>query len=167
MNRAEFVAQSVSFEPMKMVVVSGPDKAATISMLNDAAAAIEAATPNVALVYDSRAKIAYSYRFPEGANTNESVLWEYQAVISQPNVVVLVANEFDAGSPAQNPSPVNLTVDVVMDLISVYKVRDIPASASRHYGICRELFPFIGKVYYYNSVLDDVQFIKDQIPERP
>ena len=167
MNRAEFVAQSVSFEPMKMVVVSGPDQAATLSMLDDAAAAIEAATANVALVYDSRARIVYPYRWPEGQHVNEAVLWEYQAVVSQPNIVILVANEFDANDRKQNPSPVNVVVDVVMDLFEARRTRAIPASSSRHYGICRELFPFIGKVYYYNAALDDVQFVKDQIPERP
>ena len=151
-----------------MVVVSGPDQTATLSMLTDAAAAIEIAHPDyVSYAIDSRAKSIYSYRWPGGQDVDQSVVWEFKAVVSEPNIVVLVANEFDINDAMQNPNPVNTVVDVVMDLFKASRVSDVPVAASRHYGICRELFPFIGKVYYYNYALDDVQFIKDQIPERP
>ena len=96
MNRAEFISQAVSFEPMKMVVVSGPDQTATLSMLTDAAAAIEIAHPDyVSYAIDSRAKSIYSYRWPGGQDVDQSVVWEFKAVVSEPNIVVLVANEFD------------------------------------------------------------------------
>ena len=82
--------------------------------------------------------------------------------------VVLIGNQFDREDPEQNPWQLAMDTDqVVMDLLFARNVFDVPDVRTRQYAeVARELFQYISKVYYYDSIAGEVTFIKDQIPER-
>lgn len=81
--------------------------------------------------------------------------------------VVLVGNQFDLSDIKQNPLPVDIYVDTVRDLLNIQNVGSVPQVMSNVYPLVRELFPYISKIYYYNSRANDITFVKNQIPERP
>jgi hypothetical protein len=165
MTRAEFINESLTFAPGQIVVVSGPDMLEVNTLLDDARAAIEMATPNLVLVYDSRYAIVYPKRDYQ-ENVTQAIVWEYVSLIAEGNFVVLVANLFDPNDPSHNPQPTTMEADVVRDLMSNTRVRDLQYAYKSKYGI-REIFAFISKMYFYDSVGDEVYFIKNQKPDRP
>ena len=57
--------------------------------------------------------------------------------------------------------------DVVRDLFSAGSVNEVYDAQSRKYGITRELYPFLSKIYFYDTDGGSVTFIKDNVPERP
>lgn len=175
MSPAEFVTQAVGFAPGSIYVVSGPDYMAVYDMLLDAQAAIEAQTPNIALVYDSRATITNQVFYEK--NIVDALTWEYISVISS-GFVVLVANEFDNLNPKHNPNPIDLVADVTRDIMFAGQVNKVPPAGTtgfsgyydaqnRKYGIARDLFPFMNLLYFYDTMGGEVTLIRTQIPERP
>ncbi len=165
MTRAEFINECLTFAPGQIVVVSGPDISIVNALLEDARTAIEASTPNLVLVYDSRSSIVYSKR-DYRENVTQAIVWEYVSLMAEGNFVVLVANLFDPANVSHNPNPTTVEVDVVRELISSTRVRDLPFAYNSKYGI-REIFAFISKMYYYDTTFDTVSFVKNQIPDRP
>lgn len=175
MTPAEFVTQSLGFVPGYIYVVSGPDFNAVNDLLLQAQVAIEGSTPNLCLVYDSRATITTQVFYQK--NIVDALTWEYISVVSD-NFVVLVANQFDNLDPRQNPHPIDLTADVVRDIMFAGQVNKYPLAGTagfsgyydaqnRKYGIARDLFPFIRQLYFYDTRGSTVTFIRDSIPERP
>lgn len=82
-------------------------------------------------------------------------------------MVVLVGNQFNRLDPKENPFPANIAIDVVKDLLTSTNVNTVPEAASSLWGSSfRELFSYISKVYYYDSIGQIVTFVKDQIPDR-
>lgn len=91
----------------------------------------------------------------------------YRSAGPEPKVV-LIGNQFDRESISQNPHPVNIDIDVVIDLINITNVRLTPKSGSLFFdGSVREVFSYISKVYYYDTRTQEIIFVKSQIPQRP
>jgi hypothetical protein len=172
MTPADFIVESLSFLPGEIVVVSGEDINAVRALLNDCRTSIEAVTPNIAMVMDSRQTILYDQRASSTASIYTDVehaqLWEYMALLADNSFVVLVANEFDPSNKDHNPSPTVPVVDVVRDLMGNRRVLDIPYAYNSKYGAgTRELFQFIRRIYWYDIPMTDVQQVKIQEPDRP
>lgn len=87
-------------------------------------------------------------------------------VIDNPHSVILASNQFDRESFAQNPHPADIQIDVIIDLLNVSNVNTIPDEEWSRYGFVREIFGYISFVYYYDTRLDEITFVKTQIPER-
>lgn len=85
-----------------------------------------------------------------------------------PNVV-LIGNEFDRENVSQNPFPVAIDIDTVIDLLNMRNmIKDHPQAGSTFWGgEVRELFAYISKVYYYDTRSATITFVKNQLPERP
>lgn len=149
-----------------MILVSGPDFSATFAMLQAGQTAIETSTVNGALVYDARTTVTYTQRLWT-INTVQAISWEYVKDIAQGEFVVLVANTFDINDPHQNPHPRSLHIDVVTDLMTVHNITDIVGATSKKYAGTREIYPWINRIYYYDSASDQVTFIKSQTPDQP
>jgi len=81
--------------------------------------------------------------------------------------VVLIGNKFDRTDVLQNPKPIDMQIDVVTDLLHVFNVKNILDVGSLIYPGTRSLFSYISKVYYYDTRISDITFVKDQIPYRP
>jgi hypothetical protein len=165
MTRVEFLNECLTFTPGQIVVVSSPDITLVTSLLEEARTAIEASTPNLVLVYDSRKTILYSKRDQE-ENVTQAIIWEYISIMAEGNFVVLVANHFDPADTRHNPNPSGLEADVVLDLMNSARIRDLKYAYHSKYGI-REIYAFISKMYYFDHVADEVAFIKNQTPDRP
>ena len=166
MTKEEFKTAALSFEVGKIIVVSGQDLDIVIAFLQEVSDNTETETSNVSVVFDARSRITYPERWFE-TNSSEAKLWEQASINAKDSYTILVANEFDPNDIIQNPNPVSLTVDVVRDIFNAGKTADVPFSQSRRYGITRELYPFISKVYFYNTDTEEITYIKDNTPERP
>lgn len=164
MTPAEFVAEAITFPIGKICVVSGPDYNAVQTLLENAATAIEMSTTHLALVYDSRATIIRPVLYQQDVVDAQS--WEYISLVAD-EMVVLVANQFDRMNEKQNSHPISMEYDVVRDIVSAGSVANIWDSQSKKYGITRDLFPFITKLYYYDTRSGEIFFVKDSIPDRP
>jgi hypothetical protein len=162
MTTAEFVALAPSFPARGAVVVSGADIDAVLQLLNDAAAEIESSTSYVALVYDAKATVFYGDTRNPNSDVAQGVLWEYVTAAAKDVAIVLVANEFDPSNPTKNPYKVSTKIDVLIDLYDQFRVS---SSHSRLYAAPRELFPFMTKVFYYNTGTGEVTFLKDHNPD--
>lgn len=171
MTKAEFIQQAKAFPEGTMAVVSGPDVNEVTALLQDAMTEIESTTSKQVLVFNARDQIVYTQRFYI-KNSLEARLWEFVAVTSEGAFVVLIANEFDRLDPDQNRNPQTVEIDTVLDLLRYKSIEQIHPGYSRHrtgptpLGI-RELYPHITKIYYFDTDLDDVIFIKNQTPDRP
>lgn len=166
MTPSEFVAEALTFEPGKIYVVSGPSYDVVYSLLQDAAAAIEGSTPNMALVYDAKEKITYAAR-GFSVNTQQARLFEYVKLAIENSFVALIANEFDREDPIQNPTPISILVDTVMDVFSPTNVSRIQGGTSCIFTSVRELWPFVDRMYHYDTRTGRITYVKDQVPVRP
>lgn len=91
----------------------------------------------------------------------------YRAAGPEPKVV-LIGNQFDRESVSQNPHPVAIDIDVVIDLINIVNVTTVRNSGSLFYdGTVREVFSYLSKVYYYDTRAQEITFVKDHLPLRP
>lgn len=166
MTRSEFVTESLSFPPGKIIVVSGQNFSMVNSLLVDAMTAIEGATSNLALVYDSRSSLIYDRRDFQ-SNVLQARVWEYMAIMAEGQFILLVANQFDPADKTQNPTPRGIIPDVVSDLMYNFRVRNLDYAYESKYGMTRELYAFVTHLYFYDTNLDEVTFIKHQTPDRP
>ena len=177
MTPAEFITQAQTFAPGYVYVVSGADFNAVNDLLLQSQSAIEGSTPNLCLVYDSRATITADIFYQK--NIVDALTWEYISVVSE-GFVVLVANQFDPLDPRQNPHPIDIVADCVRDIMFCGQVNKLPPggasfsgfsgyydSQSRKYGMTRDLFPFIKQLFFYDTRGATVTLIRDSIPERP
>lgn len=241
MTPADFVnIEALTFTPGQLIIVSGPDAAAVITLLMDARDAIIANSTPCLDPIDTRMTITYpsglvasdfvpttsrfkaplfrntkfevvgtTLRMLNGVNVNLtrtiaeydpvtmiatfdspfpvppavgdefSILpseekpyrFEYLAVTYRAGgadpKVVLVGNQFDRESTSQNPKPVSIDIDVVIDLLNIQNVVTIPNSGSTWFdGSVREVFSYMSKVYYYDTRSGEITFVKNQTPER-
>lgn len=172
MTPADFVLQSLSFQPGEIVVVSGQDIDTVRALLQDCRAAIETSTPNIVMVVDSRQTTTYDTRASSTASVyadvEQALVWEYMALLAENSFIVLVANEFNPQDKNHNPSPTVPIVDVVRDLMSNRRVMDLPFAYNSKYGAgTRELFQFVRRIFWYDIPALEVQQAKDQVPDRP
>jgi len=243
MTPAEFVTtEALTFSPGQLVIVSGPDSAAIMTLLLDARDSIRGASIPCLDPIDTRMTIPYpsglvasepvpttsrfkaplfrnsffevvgtTIKMLNGAAIGEqSIIAEYNpetnivtladpfsvppavgdefsilpivekpykfeqlALVNRaagptPNVV-LIGNEFDRESHVQNPFPVAIDIDTVIDLLNMRNmIKDHPQAGSTFWGgDVRELFAYISKVYYYDTRAAEITFVKNQLPERP
>jgi hypothetical protein len=160
MSHDEFIAESLGFPPGKICVVSGPDLSKIFLLLMDARTAIINAGTYSATVVDAKALVTYP------SDTSErGVSFEYVA-ISSPNTVVLVPNQFDREDDDTNTTNVTVEIDVVFDILSKKTVETIPESLSKTFPGIRNIFPFISRIYYYDTRAEDIAFVKTQTPIR-
>jgi hypothetical protein len=166
MTTADFINEALGFAIGKIVVVSGRDGEAVFQFLSlQVKPAIEG-TGKAAFVYDSRSNMFFQGR-DFRKDVNEARIWEFMSLMAEGSAVLLVSNEFDPADPKQNRTPASLEVDVMLDIFKSSQVDGLMMGYSRRYGITRELFPFISKVYFYDIPMANITFIKDQVPERP
>lgn len=163
MTPAQFIANEVpTFQPGQIIVVSGTDLAKIYTLLFNARDAIRTAGGHCLDPLDTRETI----RYPSDTS-DRAFKFELLSIDNQGNVI-LVGNQFDRANFYQNPHPVDVLVDVVRDLLNVDNVEFFPdQSFSINNAGVRELFGFISKIYYYDTTLNDITFLKTQIPERP
>lgn len=84
------------------------------------------------------------------------------------DTVMLVANQFDPNDKRQNFLSSGIVVDTMLDLFDAMSVLSVRSSHSSRYGLVRELWPFVSRVYFYDVDDAQVSLIKpDQTPERP
>ena len=166
MTVADFLLECLTFVPGKFYLVSGPSPEELDSLLAQAQQAIESSTPYQVLVYDSRDTVYYSQR-NYSVNTTEAVLFEYIKLATANNFVVLISNEFDRESKTQNSHPVDVFVDTVVDMMDEKKVRTITRANSATIVGWRELYPLLGRIYYYDNRNGVITFIKERIPTIP
>jgi len=164
MTPLEFIDQSVGFVPGKFYVVSGPDSMSTWALLEAAKTKIESETANIVFVYETDEEILYTER-NYSVNTTEARLFEYIKIAAESNFVFLISHIFDINDKSQNPLPVSMTVDVVMNLIQPN--RNIIRSVSDIYPEVRELYPLIDRIYYYDTPSLQIHYIKDRQAIRP
>lgn len=81
--------------------------------------------------------------------------------------VVLVGNQFNRANIHQNPRPVDVQVDTVIDLLNTFNVQDIPSVQSSLDIKVREIFSWVNRIYYYDNAANDITFIKTQVPGSP
>lgn len=157
-----------------MVVVSGADEATVENLLLAAESAIEPGKP--AMVLNSRGTIGFPQRYftsPAAQYVMTPIsdeaarLRELDVLLADGAIVLLVANQFDRGDPIQNPHPRNVIIDTCLDVFRREQVQDIPFSNHRAWVPTREIFPYITKLFYYDTSAGTIEFIKDQIPTRP
>lgn len=156
MTPTELISESLTFVPGKIVVVSGSDLAMIFNLLLDARESIEANTSYQANVLDARALVKYP-----SDEVERGIVFEYVA-ISSPNTIVLVANKFDREADSKH----TLAIDVVMDLQNHRPVETIPDSGSKTFVGSRNLFPYISRIYFYDTDENEIAFIKTQTPIR-
>ena len=157
MTRNEFIEETKTFSPGTMVIVSGKRSDDVRVLLEEARVAIESVSKQ-ALVYDSRDTVVYPERGYEH-DVEEARLFEFVKVVSE-EFIVLVGNEFDRDDVSQNSKKRSVEIDVVLDIMDPYKVRQIGRSYSRNIGTTRELWPFIDRLYWFDVVTDQVTFVK-------
>jgi hypothetical protein len=92
-------------------------------------------------------------------DVEEARLFEFVKVVSE-EFIVLVGNEFDRDDVSQNSKKRSVEIDVVLDIMDPYKVRQIGRSYSRNIGTTRELWPFLDRLYWFDVVTDQVTFVK-------
>lgn len=190
MTPAEFINTSKSFKSGYIYVVSGQDINFVMDLLYQSKSAIQT-TGKDAVVYDFRCRlfgdptqggcVAYAddgvppTRRWLGDKHIQSILWESYSVLIQKlsdegsPLVMLVGNQFDPNDFHQNPSPISLNVDVIMDLMSPRNVPTVVAASGKSptTGFTRELYQFITEIYFYDTNSDKVSFIKERIRQRP
>jgi len=167
MTVADFLLECRTFVPGKFYLVSGPFSGALETLLDQAKDEIKANTPyKDVLIYDSRSTVYYSQR-NYSVNTTEAVLFEYIKLAAADGFIVLIYNEFDRESKTQNPHPVSVVVDTVVDMMDENKVRNIMRANSATIVGWRELYPLLGRIYYYDSRTGEITFIKDRHPTVP
>lgn len=166
MTVAEFLVECLSFTPGKFYLVSGPEAFELSSLLEQAKQAIEANTSFNVLVYDSRDTVFYTQR-NYSVDTTEARCFEYIKLGAANNFVVLISNEFDRDSKTQNPQPIDVFVDTVIDIMDKKKVSTITRADSATIPGWRELYPLLGRIYYYDSRTGEITFIKERIPTVP
>lgn len=166
MTVADFLLECINFVPGKFYLVSGSDPEVLDNLLEQAKTEIEANTSYEVLIYDSRDTVTYSQR-NYSVNSTESRLFEYIKLASSNNFVVLISNEFDRESKTQNPHPIDVFVDTVMDMMDEKKVSRITRANSATIVGWRELYPLLGRLYYYNTRTGEITFVKERIPTIP
>ena len=159
MTPQEFIDDSVNFVPGKFYVVSGPDSMSTWNLLEQCKTKIESSTGNVVFIYETDEEIYYNER-NYSVDTTEARLFEYIKVAAENNFIFLISHTFDRNDKTQNPLPVSMNVDVVMNLIQPN--RHIVRSVSDIYPEVRELYPLIDRIYYYDRPANQIEFIKDR-----
>jgi len=166
MTVADFLLECRTFVPGKFYLVSGPSSGSLETILDQAKAEIEANTSYEVLIYDSRDTVYYSQR-NYSVETTEAVLFEYVKLGAANGFVVLISNEFDRENKSQNPRPVDVFVDTVVDMMDEKKVRNITRANSATIVGWRELYPLLGRIYYYDSRTGNITFIKERVPTVP
>jgi hypothetical protein len=166
MTRSEFITNSIAFPTGSMVVVSGKTLSAVMDLLNDAKTEIETQTSNPVLVFDAKETVLYDQRGHE-YDVEAARIFEYVKVISSGTFVVLVANEHDRDAPGANAyGKRNVIIDTCLDIFDAFKVKNIHYAFSPVYGITREIWAFMNKLYYYNVDTSEVILIKTQDADR-
>jgi hypothetical protein len=157
MTRSEFINEAKSFSPGILVIVSGKDQDDVMVLLDEARTAIEG-EGNQSLVYGSRDTVVYPQRGYE-TDVEEAVLFEFVKVVSE-DFVVLVGNEFDRNNLSPHRTW-TVEIDVAMDIMDKYKVKDITRAYSRNISDVRELWSFMDKLYWFDVDTDTVTHIKN------
>lgn len=160
MTPAYFInTECLTFQLGQLVVVSGADSDQIRIVLLQAQEKIVLSGKPCPDPFDTRTLVSYV-----APTTERAPKFEYEAIKSQ---VTLIANQFDRGDRHQNPYPVDMEIDVIIDLLNVYNIRTINEATSHVNGGVRELFGYMSKVYWYDTEEDEIFFVKNQIPQRP
>ena len=190
MTTTDFVTLSKSFKSGYIYVVSGQNIDLIMALLYQAQAAIQT-TGRDAVVYDFRCR-TIGDPIPGGCTVYadegvpptrrwlgdkyiQSNLWESYSLLIQKlsdeghPLVMLIGNQFDPADHWQNPSPISLFVDVIMDLMSPRNTTTVVSAAGKSSitGFTRELYQFITGIYFYDTQVGDVTFIKERTRQRP
>lgn len=90
----------------------------------------------------------------------DGIIFELISLWAQNSFVVLIAHEFDQNGPKAKTG--NIINDVVLDLADPgYPLYNY---YKHNYFWTRELFPYITKIYFYDTSKDEILFIKNQSP---
>lgn len=161
--------EASTFQPGEMVIVTGTDPIALSSLMGETQAFMESGG-TTAVVYDSRQTVtreffectAFKFYYPGACHEEtltEGLPWEgyaYDAVSS--GTVILVSNTL--AKQYQHPG-LPIATDVALDILDPWVVFNIFFSMSTWLEM-RALFPYISRIYYYDSSIGDITFIKDQ-----
>jgi hypothetical protein len=165
MTIQEFLDEALGFDVGKIVVISGDDQDALNALVQQAGDYIEAGTPKLVLTYDSR-ETWYCNGHRESPfgrpapGHPEGLLFGGISLEAEGEFVVLVSNQFDPSNPQQNPQPINLVIDVMLDLMYARNVSNIISTNSMRTGWIRELWEFTSRVYYYDSLSGEITLVK-------
>jgi hypothetical protein len=171
MTPQEFVTQeALTFSEGEIVVVSTDSLEALFPILLQARDAIVADGKHCADPLDAAGLVRYS-----SDTADRAVNFEFIS-LNAGSTVVLVGNEFDRKSPWQNFDPISrqdevsferLRIATVFNLINTIGIKQIPYVADIRDGNTRELFSFISRLYYFDSLTNEITFLKTQNPELP
>jgi len=161
--------EALLFEIGKIVFLSGKDLAKIYAVLIAARNTVLGSGKPCLDPFDTRTLVRYMTD-----TTDRPVCFEHVALAHR-DKVVLVGNQFDihgyqnldfVGRTATDRS--RLDIDVVRDLFGNYAIQTLPKPfEDRRYCIDRESFPFMSRVYWYDTDLENVLFIKTQLQFRP
>jgi len=190
MTISEFLDIAKTFKSGHIYAISGQDINEVMNLLYLAETAIQS-TGRQAVIYDFRCrpvsdpvKGGCAEYADEGTPPTrrwlgdapvQSLLWESYSLLVQRlsdagnPMVMLVGNTFDPEDRRQNPSPISLEIDVIMEWMSMRNLRTVIAANGKAplSGSIRELFQFLTQIYFYDTNTFQVTFIKDQIRQRP
>jgi hypothetical protein len=168
MTAQDFIEQETcKFKEGQAIIISGPDSVAVHALLSATRDnLINVRGLNCILPLDTRMVTQYL-----SDDEDRAVKFEYEALLnaadgSTPNVI-LIANEFDLDNTEMNHWQTGiLDIDVVMDLLHTRNVQTINAIENRMFSFVREVFGYFRRVYYFDSVNDNVVFVKVQHQDR-
>lgn len=161
MTAAEFINnESTLFQEGQLIVVSGPSLVDLYDLLLQTRDALILAGKGCMDPFDTRA----TKQYPSDL-TERSFQYEYEALANAGSRVVLIANQFDRNNTFQNPEPVSLEIDVLIDLLRVRNIDNIPEAFDERFGDVRGLTNFMSRVYHYGD--GEATLIKVQVPFRP